>query len=67
MKEERCRFKRAASVPPGKRQRVQLDEIQSNDLEKSEAFHVNTIKPNVLYLQQKGESGERNAAKEEIL
>lgn len=54
-------------MPPGKRQRVQLDEIQSNDLEKSEAFHVNTIKPNVLYLQQKGESGERNAAKEEIL
>lgn len=28
---------------------------------------MNMIRPNVLYLQQKGESKERNAAKEEIL
>ena len=67
MKEKLCQFKIAASVPPCKCQCVQLDEIQSNDLEKAEASHVNTIKPHVLYLQQKGQSGESNAAKEEIL
>lgn len=54
-------------MPPGNCQCVQLDEIQSNDLEKAEASHVNTTKPDVLYLQQKGESRERKAAKEEIL
>jgi len=54
-------------MPPGNCQCVQLDEIQSNDLEKAEDSHVKTIKPDALYLQRKGDSRERNAAKEKIL
>lgn len=42
---------------------VQLDEIQTNDLEKAEASHVNTIKPNVLYLQQNGRAGRETRPK----
>lgn len=54
-------------MPPSNCQCVQLDKVQSNDLEKAEASHVNMVKPNALYLQQKGESGERIVAKGEIL
>lgn len=54
-------------MPPSNCQCVQLDEIQVNVLEKAEASHVNMINPTTQYLQQIGESWERNTAKEEIL
>lgn len=53
MEEEEHKFKIAASVPPSNCQCVQLEEMQPNDLEKAEAFHVNAVKPNVLCISSK--------------